>query len=119
RMPLAEIAAITRPRNILLVADGAQAPGQIAIDVSALGVDLYVSSGHKWLLGPKETGFLYIRKEVQDRIRPAFTRGSYSAYSAASGTRNVATISGLGEAVDLHATSGPKKIEERCRSLAA
>ncbi|MCB0633633.1 MAG: aminotransferase class V-fold PLP-dependent enzyme, partial [Lewinella sp.] len=118
RMPFAAIAALTRPKNILLIADGAQAPGQIKVDVEQLGVDLYASSGHKWLMGPKETGFLYIRKAVQERIQPVFTRGSYNAYSAASGTRNVATIIGLGESLDLQQTIGLEKIEERCRSLA-
>jgi selenocysteine lyase/cysteine desulfurase len=117
-MPFAEIAALTRPRNILLVADGAQAPGQIVVDVKKLGVDLYAASGHKWLMGPKETGFLYVRKEVQDRFHPVFTRGSYQAYSAAAGTRNVATIIGLGEALDWHQNTGRKKIEDRCLSLA-
>lgn len=118
RMPLAEISAITRPQGILLIADGAQAPGQIAVDVRALGVDLYASSGHKWLMGPKETGFLYLRKAVQEQIQPVFTRGSYKAYSAASGTRNVATIIGLGVSLDLHQTIGISKVEKRCRSLA-
>ncbi|PHN01569.1 aminotransferase class V-fold PLP-dependent enzyme [Flavilitoribacter nigricans] len=118
RMPFEQISAITRPRNILLVADGAQAPGQIRVDVDRLGVDLYSSSGHKWLMGPKETGFLYIRKAVQERIQAVFTRNSNKAYSAASGTRNVATIIGLGESLDLQQTIGIDKIEKRCRELA-
>lgn len=118
RMPFREIAKLTQPRGILLVADGAQAPGQIKVDVGALGVDVYASSGHKWLLGPKETGFLYLRKKVQERVPAAFTRGSYQAYSAASGTRNVATIIGLGAAIQLHQTIGPEKIEQRCTDLA-
>lgn len=118
RMPLTEIAAITRPRNILLIADGAQAPGQIRVDVQALGVDVYAGSGHKWLMGPKETGFVYFRKGIQESIQPVFTRGSRKAYSAASGTRNVATIIGLGKSLDLQQTIGPEKIEDRCRQLA-
>ena len=118
RMPFAQIAALTRPRNILLIADGAQAPGQIEVAVKALGVDIYASSGHKWLLAPKETGFLYLRKEIQEQIQPVFTRGSYKAYSAASGTRNVATIIGLGAALDLQQLVGVQKIEARCLELA-
>ncbi len=118
RMPFKEIAAITRPRNILLIADGAQAPGQIQVNVKDLGVDLYACSGHKWILGPKETGFLYIRKEVQNQIQPVFSQGSYKSYSAASGTRNVATIIGLGETLDWQQTIGTEKIETRCLSLA-
>ena len=96
RMPLNEISEITRPKNILLVCDGAQAPGMIAVDVKDLGVDVYATSGHKWLMAPKETGYLYIRKEVQDRIQPVFMHSGYNSYSASSGTRSVANIIGLG-----------------------
>ena len=51
-----EIAAITRPRGIILVCDGAQVPGMLQVDVKALGVDAYASSSHKWMLAPKGSG---------------------------------------------------------------
>ena len=118
RMPFTQITQLTRPRNILLLADGAQAPGQIPVNVKDLEVDVYTSSGHKWLLGPKETGFLYLRKGIQEQINPVFTRNSNKAYSAASGTRNVASIIALGETLDWHRNIGIKKIEHRCLELA-
>ena len=115
QMPLAAIAALTRPRDILLVCDGAQAPGMIDVDVKALGVDTYASSSHKWMLAPKGTGLLYIRKEVQDRVRPVFTYSGYSAYSASSGTRNVPQIVAHGVAMEFHNTIGRPRVEARCR----
>lgn len=117
QMPLAAIAALTRPRDILLVCDGAQAPGMIDVDVKALGVDTYASSSHKWMLAPKGTGLLYIRKEVQDRVRPAFTYSGYGAYSASSGTRNVPQIVAHGVAMEFHNAIGRPRIEARCRQL--
>ena len=119
QMPLTAIAALTRPRNILLVCDGAQAPGMIDVDVKALGVDTYASSSHKWMLAPKGTGLLYIRREVQDRVRPAFTYSGYSAYSASSGTRNVPQIVAHGVAMEFHNTIGRRRVETRCRQLCA
>src|SRR3954451_4474138 len=77
RMPLAEIAALTRPREIFLVCDGAQAPGMLQVDVKALGVDAYASSSHKWILAPKGCGLLYVRKEVQERIQPLVLSTGY------------------------------------------
>ncbi len=118
RMPFSDLSQLTRPRNILLIADGAQAPGQIPVNVEQLGVDVYTSSGHKWLLGPKETGFLYLRKDIQEQIQSAFTRNSYKAYSAASGTRNVASMIALGETLDWHRAIGIEQIEQRCLQLA-
>jgi isopenicillin-N epimerase len=116
-MPFAEIAKITRPKGIYLIADGAQAPGLMKVDVEALGVDAYSASGHKWLMGPKETGFLYLNKKFQDKVKPVFMSSGFSAYSASSGTRNVATIIGFGLAIDFHNSIGVDKIQQRTLQL--
>jgi len=118
KMPFEAIAEFTRPKGILLMADGAQAVGMLEVDVQKLGVDVYATSGHKWLLGPKETGFVFIRKDLQPRIQHVFTQSSYAAYSASSGTRNVASIIGLGKILDWHQLIGLAKIENRCQTLA-
>jgi len=116
-MPLARISELTRPRDILLVCDGAQAPGMLEVNVRELGVDTYASSSHKWMLAPKGTGILYIREGVQDRVRPLFLHSGFGAYTASSGTRNVATILAHGVAMDFHDSIGRAKIEARCREL--
>lgn len=117
QMPLAGIAAVTRPRGVLLVCDGAQAPGMLAIDVKALGVDAYASSSHKWLLAPKGSGLLYVRKEAQDRVRPIMFADGYQAYSGSFGTRDVAGVLGHGVAIDFHNAIGRERIEARCCQL--
>ena len=116
-MPFAEIAKITKPKGLYLIADGAQAPGLTKVDVKALGVDAYSASGHKWLMGPKETGFLYVSKNIQDKIQPVFTLSGPTAYSASSGTRNVATIIGFGLAIDFHTSIGSDKIQQHTLQL--
>jgi selenocysteine lyase/cysteine desulfurase len=116
-MPFSEIAKITQPKGIYLIADGAQAPGLTKVDVKALGVDTYAASGHKWLMGPKETGFLYINKRVQDNVKPVFIHSGNEAYSASSGTRNVASIIGLGLAIDFISSIGLEKIQQRTLQL--
>ena len=67
-MPARELIALAQARGALAIVDGAQAVGQIAVDVTALGADAYVTSPHKWLMAPKGTGILYIRRDVQDRF---------------------------------------------------
>ena len=116
-MPFAEVARLTKPKGIYLVADGAQAPGLTKVNVKALEVDAYAASGHKWLMGPKETGFLYLNKKSKDKIHPVFTSSGFAAYSKSSGTRNVATIIGLGVAIDWHTAIGMEKIERRCLEI--
>ena len=117
QMPLADIAAITRPKDILFVCDGAQGPGMLDVNVKSLDVDTYASSSHKWMLAPKGTGLLYIRKEVQDRVQPVMLYSGYGVYSGSSGTRNVPQILGHGVAMDFHNAIGRPRIEARCRTL--
>jgi selenocysteine lyase/cysteine desulfurase len=116
-MPYAEISKVTQPKGIFLMADGAQAPGLTRVDVKELNVDAYAASGHKWMLGPKETGFLYLHKRVQNKVQPVFSFSGYNTYSKSSGTRNVATIIGLGASIDWLNLIGMGKIEQRCLHL--
>lgn len=76
-LPVKEICTLARSRGFLSFLDGAQTAGMMPFDLHAIGCDAYATSGHKWLLGPKETGLLYVRKEMLDTILPRFT-GAYS-----------------------------------------
>jgi isopenicillin-N epimerase len=68
--PVAEICRRARERGIISVVDGAHAPGQIALDLEAVGADFYGGNCHKWLLSPKGAGFLYARLEMQHLLEP-------------------------------------------------
>jgi isopenicillin-N epimerase len=68
RMPARELCAMIRDHGALALVDGAQAVGQTQVDVKDLGCDAYVASPHKWMMAPKGTGFLYIRRDIQDRF---------------------------------------------------
>ena len=48
--------------------DGAQRSGAMPVDVKAIGCHAYAVSGHKWLLGPKGTGLLYLSDEMADAL---------------------------------------------------
>jgi selenocysteine lyase/cysteine desulfurase len=132
-LPVREIADLCRDRGIVCVIDGAQALGQIPVDLRALGCDFYVASGHKWLLGPKGTGVLYVRDEWLDHWRPAYV-GAYSdsrfdlaaavferlrpASASEYGTRNTPLVVGLGAAIDLLSTIGMGPVAARGSYLA-
>lgn len=73
-MPISDIAALARAKDMLCVVDGAQALGQIPVDVKALGCHAYAAPGHKWLMGPKGTGMLYLAPETGDRVEEEVDR---------------------------------------------
>jgi selenocysteine lyase/cysteine desulfurase len=75
-LPARELCELARARNILSIVDGAQAVGQRRVDVKSLGCDAYVASPHKWLLAPKGTGILYIRRDAQPRFWNTLASGT-------------------------------------------
>jgi cysteine desulfurase len=110
--PIADIAAITRTRGILLHTDAAQAVGKLALNVDALGVDLLTIAGHKFN-APKGIGALYVRAGTP--IRPVL-HGAEQEHGLRPGTENVALIVALGAASALASADLPD-LSDRLRAL--
>jgi len=99
--PIAELAAIAHAAGALFHTDAVQASGKLPLDLSADGplkhVDLLTLSGHK-IYAPKGIGVLFVRRNV--RLAPMFHGGTHERQRRA-GTENVASIVGLGKALEL------------------
>jgi selenocysteine lyase/cysteine desulfurase len=117
RMPIAEISSLARANGTLCIVDGAQAAGALEVNVRKLGCHAYATSGHKWLMGPKGTGLLYLSKDAQEIIRPMQFEESYNTYNDGNGVVNLACILGLGKAIEYLQSIGISKIEEHNLSL--
>lgn len=113
RMPVERLCRLARERGLLAVIDGAQAVGAMPVDVAAIGCHAYAGSGHKWLLGPKGTGFLYLSPEVADRVRPMALQSGRRANEDSAGLGNIAGMHGLGAAIDYLLGVGLDRIERR------
>jgi len=125
---------IAHNHGALIMLDGAQAEGQFAVDVRALGCDFYAGCGHKWLLGPQGTGMLYLRQDLLPELENgeigwgstrSFDREhcSFELLPSAArfeyGTRHWPLFLGLGKAIEYVEGIGLKEIEAHVQPLAA
>ena len=123
-VPVEEITKIAKKKGVMVLIDGAQAAPHIKVDLDSIGCDFYAGSGHK-MCGPSGTGFLYIKEDAFDHLKPTmlgggsatevefdkitFTEGP-SIFEA--GTPNIAGGIGLGAAVDFLQNIGMSEIRK-------
>ena len=68
--PIKQLVSELAQRGIDVLVDGSHAPGMIALNLDEIGATYYTGNCHKWLCAPKGAGFLYVRRDKQDAIRP-------------------------------------------------
>jgi cysteine desulfurase / selenocysteine lyase len=135
-LPAKEMAQLGRDRGLWVCLDGAHGPGSTLLDLPGLGCDAYAACCHKWMLGPKGTGFLYVRAGMLDtlqvqhlgahadtgwdlRARPPVLRGYVpTAHRYDYGTQNAATYAGVTAAVDFWDKIGAERAIGRAQALA-
>lgn len=66
---LKTITELCHKKGIYVIVDGIQAAGVVPIDVQDSGIDAFCTGGHKWLMSPQGTGFMYIRDELKNMLR--------------------------------------------------
>jgi isopenicillin-N epimerase len=110
RFPVEEICAIAKEKGIPVFIDGAHAPGQLPLDVTNLQVDIYTGACHKWMLTPKGSSFLYVKKELQHLFDPLVVSWGYNAlfpshsqfldYHQMQGTRDFSAFLTIPDAIN-------------------
>ncbi|MBT1070877.1 aminotransferase class V-fold PLP-dependent enzyme [Pelotalea chapellei] len=123
---LVEIAAVAREAGALFLVDAAQSAGCVPLDAVAMGIDLLAAPGHKGLMGPQGTGFLYAAPQV--RLKPLIAGGTGTNSTLEeqpesipegfeAGTHNVPGIAGLQKGIEFVLSQGVSTIGEKERSL--
>lgn len=126
-LPIAELVRAAHARDIYVHVDGAQTWGAMALDLQALGVDSFTASAHKWYMGPKEVGLLYVAERNIERIWPSIIAPGWGDDVEADpagarkfeslGQRDDAALAALGVTAGIHRDIGPARIEARVREL--
>ncbi|HEY2582383.1 MAG TPA: aminotransferase class V-fold PLP-dependent enzyme [Mucilaginibacter sp.] len=130
-IPIVEIGKIAHKHNILYLVDACQSAGQLPVDVKEINCDMLAVTGRKYLRAPRGTGFLYVRKEIQDKLKPIFMDGSTVQWVKEDDfkvrddakrfelyEKNRALTLGLGKAVEYALNIGVDRIWQRIQQLA-
>ena len=129
RTPAREICAAIRSRkdDVHIHLDGAQTWGAVDINLGEVDCDSFSGSAHKWFMGPREVGILYIRERHVDNIWPLTVSVPWGVADNppkgarkfdALGQRDDAAIASLGDAAAFHAAMTPAGIEKQSAMIA-
>lgn len=135
-LPVKEICLLARERGIYSCIDGAHGPGMLPLDLHDMGCDTYASCCHKWMLGPKGTGFVYVRGDFGAVLQPLFVGGGSagagwdnphgdfcmsayvdSAHRYFGGTQSLADSEGIRAAVSFIEEIGMDNVHARIKYL--
>ena len=129
RTPVAEICAAVRRKkdDVHIHVDGAQTWGAVDINFGQVDCDSFSGSAHKWFMGPREVGLLFVRERHIDNIWPLTVSVPWGVADAppmgarkfdALGQRDDAAIASLGDAAAFHGTMTPAGIEKQSAMIA-
>ena len=120
--PVEKIVAAAREQGALVLVDGAHAPGQLDLNVPALGVDWYTGNCHKWLYAPRGCAFLWARSDRQSQVHPlaishGYTKGFTEEFDW-PGTRDFSPWLAATAGVRFIEALGPTAVRAYCHDLA-
>ncbi|MEM8965738.1 MAG: aminotransferase class V-fold PLP-dependent enzyme [Bacteroidota bacterium] len=125
-LPAQLLCQAAREQNVLTLVDGAQSFGCHVINLEQMGCDFYTGSAHKWLMGPREVGILYARKELIESLWPHVVGLHYDEKQpdditrlTTFGQQDIAKMPAMLETLSFHEQVGKEKIEQRVMNLTA
>ncbi len=125
--PVKEIVAEAKRKGVLVFVDGAHAPAHVDLDLTALNADIYTGACHKWMMTPKGSSFLYVKKELQEKFDPLVISWGYEAFFPSdskfldwhqmNGTRDYSAFLTIPKAIEFMKQYNWKEVSERCKKL--
>jgi isopenicillin-N epimerase len=127
RLPVEEICAVAKEKGIMTFVDGAHAPGQIPLNLQDAPFDFYTGACHKWMMTPKGSSFLYVKKEYQSMVDPLVISWGYQArfpsgsqfldYHQTNGTRDYSAFLTIPAAIQFMKQHKWEQVATTCREL--
>ena len=119
---MGEAVKVAHQMGAITLIDGAQAVGQIPVDLAVLGADFYIGSGHKWLLGPSGIGYIHVDRTRLTEFNPNWLsdidrQNASAATLGEAGTTNLAQRAALQVALQTIQQIGMEAIASHCQSV--
>lgn len=125
--PVKEICDKAQELGLITIVDGAHVPGQIDLNITDLNPDFYTGALHKWMLAPKGSSFLYVKKEFQNDIDPLVVSWGYESdspgksqfldYHEYQGTRDISAFLCTPKVIDFLEENNWETKAKECRQL--
>jgi len=124
-LPVEEIIVEAKKRGLLTIIDGAHVPGQLSLNLTELGADIYVGACHKWMMGPKGSSFLYVNKKEQHWVDPLLISWGFQSdtpsdstfidYHQTAGTRDFSAFLSIPFCIDFMKEHNWEEVRARCQ----
>lgn len=125
--PVKEICDKAKQLGLITIIDGAHVPGHVDLNISELNPDYYTGTLHKWMLAPKGSSFLYVKKEFQNAIDPLVVSWGYESlfpsesqfldYHEIQGTRDISAYLCTPTAIDFLEQNDWKQKSKSCKQI--
>jgi isopenicillin-N epimerase len=127
KFPVKAICEMAKQKGIMTFVDGAHSVGHIPVDLSKLKADIYTGACHKWMMTPKGSSFLYVKKELQNLFDPLLVSWGYNAvfpshsqfldYHQMQGTRDFSAFLTIPKAIDFMKENNWWQVSRECGEL--
>lgn len=125
--PVKEICKRAKELGLITIIDGAHVPGHIDLNIQDLDPDYYTGTLHKWMLSPKGSSFLYVKKEHQNQLEPLVVSWGYESlmpsesqlidYHQYQGTNDLSAYICTPTVVEFLNTNNWKEVSKKCKAL--
>jgi isopenicillin-N epimerase len=125
--PVKEICDKAKSLGLITIVDGAHVPGHIDLDIQDLNPDFYTGTVHKWLLTPKGSSFLYVKKDFQQLLDPLVVSWGYESdhpgdsrfldYHEHQGTRDISAYLTVPAAISFRNENHWENETARCKKM--
>lgn len=125
--PVKEICDKAQELGLITIVDGAHVPGHIDLNIQELNPDYYTGTLHKWMLAPKGSSFLYVKKELQEDLDPLVVSWGYESivpgesqfldYHEYNGTKDMSAYLCTPTVVQFLQENNWKAVAEKCKQI--